>query len=314
MINKNVLIDRVSAICPEIFYEENIEKLKMETKDEYFNFNQMISIYIGKMAFEKIKTEDYIYFKMNKDLIESYDNNSFNRKGNKISNINLVRLMVLAYHINHFNLDDNLIGYRNDDGDITPITPDDMIETFMLKTITGVNNFLKQTQPIEVIKNQNDKFYLNKDYFRKIKDKPNNDDYCKLNLNHIICTFYKGNIQAHHALSYYIRLIPYVNRTTNILCFNPEEKDITKIQPLILEDVIDILNIGRYPKSIYFFKKKLFGSIMLENDTISNIMTLIGDRYLAINPNFVCFENDIKYANEISKYCEIRYKIICKKD
>lgn len=56
MINKNVLIDRVSAICPEIFYEENIEKLKMETKDEYFNFNQMISIYIGKMAFEKIKT------------------------------------------------------------------------------------------------------------------------------------------------------------------------------------------------------------------------------------------------------------------
>lgn len=265
----------------------------METKDEYFNFNQMISIYIGKMAFEKIKTEDYIYFKMNKDLIESYDNNSFNRKGNKISNINLVRLMVLAYHINHFNLDDNLIGYRNDDGDITPITPDDMIETFMLKTIAGVNNFLKQTQPIEVIKNQNDKFYLNKDYFRKIKDKSNNDNYCKLNLNHIICTFYKGNIQTHHALSYYIRLIPYVNRTTNILCFNPEEKDILRVY--------------------IFFKKKLFGNVIIEGDKISNIITMIGDRYLVINPNFVCFDNDIKYIDEISKYCEIVYKIICEK-
>ncbi len=56
--------------------------------------------------------------------------------------------------------------------------------------------------------------------------------------------YQNSTAKEHKRLGYFIQLLPYVNYNHSILCWNPEEIEANKIQPLTIQDICKILNIS----------------------------------------------------------------------
>ncbi len=89
---------------------------------------------------------------------------------------------------------------------------------------------------------------LNKDYFAKgsLQETNNNFDCTRL-----YCSFIKKIYESYHdekafvQISYLYRLIPFINRKTNIVCKNPEEQNPDKIQLITLTEFCDIIGYNK---------------------------------------------------------------------
>lgn len=56
--------------------------------------------------------------------------------------------------------------------------------------------------------------------------------------------YQNSSAKEHKRLGYFIQLLPYVNYNHSVLCWNPEEIEANKIQPLTIQDICKILNIS----------------------------------------------------------------------
>lgn len=90
---------------------------------------------------------------------------------------------------------------------------------------------------------------LNKDLFFKgtIEDKSTYDNLIRLNHKTIRELYVNIPISKHKTLGYIFKLIPYVNKEHNILCKNPLEADIDRLE--LLNKTSDIAKICNYSKS-----------------------------------------------------------------
>lgn len=84
--------------------------------------------------------------------------------------------------------------------------------------------------------------YVNEKYFRKGSMR-SNSSFTRIYSN-FIRTIYEDCLDnnKHKLLSYIFRLIPYVNYTHNVVCRNPDEKDIDRIEPTTVKELCEILN------------------------------------------------------------------------
>lgn len=55
----------------------------------------------------------------------------------------------------------------------------------------------------------------------------------------------KSNYKEHKMLAHFVPLLPYMNIYYNILCHNPEEKDVKKIQALSLKEVAGLFGVDK---------------------------------------------------------------------
>ena len=90
--------------------------------------------------------------------------------------------------------------------------------------------------------------YLNKDFFIKGSLKEMND---KRDCTRLFCNFIQDvydacdNIKSINQISYLYKLIPFVNRRTNIVCYNPKEQDPEKVYPITLGEFCDMIGYSR---------------------------------------------------------------------
>lgn len=89
---------------------------------------------------------------------------------------------------------------------------------------------------------------LNKDFFIKGSLKEMSD---KCDCTRLFCNFIQDvydacdNIKSINQISYLYKLIPFVNRRTNIVCYNPKEQDPEKVYPITLGEFCDMIGYSR---------------------------------------------------------------------
>lgn len=89
---------------------------------------------------------------------------------------------------------------------------------------------------------------LNKDFFIKgsLKEMSDKRDYTRLFCNFIQDVYDAcDNIKSINQISYLYKLIPFVNRRTNIVCYNPKEQDPEKVYPITLGEFCDMIGYSR---------------------------------------------------------------------
>ena len=89
---------------------------------------------------------------------------------------------------------------------------------------------------------------LDKDFFIKGSLKEMSD---KRDCTRLFCNFIQDvydacdNIKSINQISYLYKLIPFVNRRTNIVCYNPKEQDPEKVYPITLGEFCDMIGYSR---------------------------------------------------------------------
>lgn len=101
--------------------------------------------------------------------------------------------------------------------------------------------FLKENGYLTIKKDGS--MYLSKRFFYRGEQKQKGyDNRMKLFIN-TVQTLYKALKPTRHKyFGLIVRLIPYVNRRYNILCWNPNEEDKNLVQPMTITDICRVLN------------------------------------------------------------------------
>lgn len=162
----------------------------------------------------------------------------------KLKPATLTRLMVLATYIGKE-------GYLSVKG--TPMNRGLMQRTLRMVP-AELSGFIKELAGCDILREIDGLFYLNPDFFRSGKF-PRQEMRSILKNAQSISKLYKtavrelfreayGKTSLYH-LSYLFRVMPYVNRRYNVVCRNPEETNASKIEPLTVGDLAELVGRGR---------------------------------------------------------------------
>lgn len=108
--------------------------------------------------------------------------------------------------------------------------------------------FIKDMTKNNIIIEKDNCLYLNRDFFVKgnLQGLQKDADHTRLFCN-FIRDIYDAcdNVQSITQISYLYKLIPFVNRRTNIVCYNPKEQDPEKVYPITLGEFCDMIGYSR---------------------------------------------------------------------
>ena len=228
MSNKNIAIDGDTG---EIIYGAVI--LTPEMQKEIKRKKREKDIYNSQ--FKEYGSFYWLFYEVRKDL--------FNKK---IEGATISRLMYLATYMAY---EDNIL-YNKDK---TPIKKSELGKILNLKEDTA-RKFINECIEKELILFKEDgKISISNEYFKKGKfykedytgDKSIIRVYCEG-----ICKLYENckDASQHKSLSYLFLLIPYANRSYNIICRNPMEEKKSRIKFLNMDEICDIVGYSRKNK------------------------------------------------------------------
>ena len=125
------------------------------------------------------------------------------------------------------------------------------------------------------------------------------DKRCKKDFTRIYCNciryIYENtpNIRDHSRLSYIFNIIPFVNRKTNIVCYNPEEMETKKIKPMSVGDFCNIINYDKSQAS------RLFKDLAKFTVKGKHLMCFVSIRNFEISGMFIIINPEIYYGGAI---------------
>lgn len=157
---------------------------------------------------------------------------------------NLTRLMFLATHINYNNV---LVDKKN-----KPLTKP-QIQKLMKLNKTQFYDFWSEMEKFNIIKETVQGFAINDELFFKGNIDPDlfrgnpldTPAITRLYINGVQELYKKATPSSHKSLSYIFRILPFVNRRYNVVCFNPLEEDADLVQPMTLLDFADTIGYSR---------------------------------------------------------------------
>ena len=138
-----------------------------------------------------------------------------------------------------------------------------------------------------IILEENKFIKVNKDYFFKgeiEKTIKTNYNYTRLYINSIRYLYENVSIRKHKQLGSYFKMIPYIHRQQNTLCFNPD----SHINDIELMNVIELKGIlGYHENSIIRFMDDLTSIKLINEESILAYISHDKDKgksYIIINP------------------------------
>lgn len=157
---------------------------------------------------------------------------------------NLTRLMFLATHITYNNV---LVDKKN-----KPLSKP-QIQKLMKLNKTQFYDFWNEMEKFQIIKETNQGIAINDELFFKGSITPELFGSNPLDAPVITRLYIKGVQElykkatpaSHKSLSYIFRILPFVNRRYNVVCFNPLEEDADLVQPMTLLDFADTIGYSR---------------------------------------------------------------------
>jgi len=183
------------------------------------------------------------------------------------NNIDILQedIFKLFYISTYLNYDNYLTINRKDMKDLLSMSRE-RFDKFFNKMI-NLNILTKEGKLLKL-----NNLYLSKGALdKKIKQY---NDFTRIYINSIKFLYENNNIRKHSQIGAFIKLIPYIHRESNILCFNQTD-DIFEINKILTKDVLNILDYHR--SSI----KRTFNDIVFINNEPIVKFTDIG---IIINP------------------------------
>lgn len=205
-----------------------------------------------------------------------------------VSGSDLAKLLYLATYIGY----DGVIVNGS-----TAATSAKMMEMLCVSRHT-YDNFMENMRDGGVITEDNGKFRVNDGIvFRGKLPKKQADDYIRLNHGGIRRIYVETPPAKHATLSYLYRLIPYVNAEHSILCMNPREKEIGRIEPMTLSQCLKICGAASNSerKATELFQLKCDGKFVIRclTDNFSDQR-----QFIIINPTIYYAGSDFKQAEK----------------
>lgn len=198
----------------------------------------------------------------------------------------IARLFYLATFL-HPN--DNILRY--DDG--TEIKRAEMAKLMGFSDGT-LDNFLREVSNRYVFRQPDGTMAISPDFFRgqiadRIKEGANNG-HQRVFIKSLRELYRQTPTSKHRYLGYLFLLLPFVNWEYNVLCWNPDEKDVDKINPMSLSDFCEAIgyddNEGRNSgKLLSAYKRLTFKMRGKEMDVCAYMQNLVtGQKYFVVNP------------------------------
>lgn len=187
---------------------------------------------------------------------------------------NVMRLIYLSTYLSKNNY---LISSNN-----KPMSRQDICMTLNMSK-RGFESFMKETCENDIMFRQGSKWYINSDIFcvRMPSQKQLELDlkkglyFIRLYCDGIQKLYKSATTRSHKTLSYIFQMIPYINRKYNILCWNPLETDINKVQAIRLGEYCDL--IGYNPTNV----TRLFNILFEPTFVLPDGSTKCAVRYVA---------------------------------
>lgn len=149
------------------------------------------------------------------------------------------------------------------------------------------NNILKENEEKLVT--------INTKLFRRGSiDRRCNKDFTRIYCECVRCIYENTkDIRDHTKLSYIFKIIPFVNRKTNIVSYNPEEMDDKKIKPMTIGDFCDVINYNK--KNAY----RLFKDLAKFTIKGKHLMCYVAIDKFNINGMFIIVNPEIYYGGAV---------------
>ena len=183
------------------------------------------------------------------------------------------------------------------------------------RTKSSVIKFVKTMEDYKLIYKQNDFYKINSEYYSMNLDSTTFKKNSIRTFNRAIRDLYKNSDPREHSvIGEILKLVPYINISNNVLCWNIKDVHPDEIIPLNMNEIRAILR----PKSDYGRKimnklEKLF----IKGEPVLCRFESVGQTQYIINPRLFYRGNDISQLNaiieqfDISKHrCDKKRKII----
>nr|WP_312985313.1 hypothetical protein [Clostridioides sp.] len=224
-----------------------------------------------------------------------------------IDRANITRLIYLSTYL-HYNTDNkNLLIKHTQYKKIVPLDKILMKKILKLEDRTFYN-FLNDVKYNNLLYEEDNKFYLNPEYFTKGEVEFNTKEYTRIYINTTRLLYENTTVSKHKQLSYIYQLIPFIHYETNILVKNPNEMDLNKLEKLSLIEICELLKINITNRSRT--KKDLLRFNLIMNEEKYNLLKYVkveGDEnitdYFVVNPSVVWKGHNIEMAKEAMKIC-----------
>lgn len=170
--------------------------------------------------------------------------------------------------------------------------------------------FFKDITKNNILKVKDDRLYINQDIFgkgnlskSKITKFIQQDKFItRLYIDGVRKLYITSTPHSHKTLSYIFRILPYVNRQYNIVCFNPLEENLDNIQCMSLGEFCNSINYNSH--NIRQLQKNLFEPTFNIHGKITNAICCVSkglnnsDCRIFINPR-------VYYAGDQWKRVEV---------
>lgn len=226
-----------------------------------------------------------------------------------IDRANIARIIYLATYIDYNDRKENLLILHKKNNKVEHMTKKEIQQKLGLKRDAFLA-FLSDMKKHNLIFEVEEKFYLNPEYFSKGENFYKNKEYVRIMINTTRYLYEHTTIRQHKTLSYVFQLIPYANWKLNILCKNPLEVDIGRLDKLSLKDICELLGLSTNRNSMYLFRDNL-RKFHIKVDghkyyLFAYSKVYAGEKtkdYYIINPLVIWGGNNTEEIREIINYC-----------
>ncbi len=159
-------------------------------------------------------------------------------------NIDAATMARLIYLATYLGYDGILCRYHTED----KITRRDLPDILHL-TGAPTSQFWKAVKGKYVFEDEGKQLHLSHDFFHRGKLMENTDkQYQQFYIDAVRELYLKTPARQHKHLGYIFQMLPFINVEYNVLCHNPDEKDMTKIQFMTPEQFCDAIGYDKDQK------------------------------------------------------------------
>lgn len=214
----------------------------------------------------------------------------------------VARLIYLCTFLKH----DSNVFMKNER---TPMLKKDLPSILRVTRPTALN-FWREVCPKYISVNEQGFLISNSNiFFRgRIPKEEIGDSFYKMRINGIRKLYETVEGKHQKVIGVVFWLLPFINIRWNILCFNPLEDNIDKIQPMSISDFCRCID---YPKSHIDDLLKLYKKIKFEVDDHLEYLCVVPYRgntrdeiHICINPNIIYTGNDYERVAVLSALCK----------
>lgn len=192
----------------------------------------------------------------------------------------------------------------------SPMSEEDIQDSLGL-SYSESHRFISEMFTHKILLSREDRIYVNREFFarggvekKEIAALANQEKrLTRLYIDAIRDLYGKATPRSHKSLSYIFRIIPFVSREYNIVCHNPLETELEKVQPMTLGEFCDVIEYDRANSCKLF--RLLFEPQFECGGKIKSAMRYVVSKDLSKNSYCMFINPRVYYAGTKLEYVEV---------